>query len=88
MTLMTLPPRLMAELLGSIDVDSADHIQVLGDGAKIANLGLSEDETLVVQLPGTSHISTIVGCILMQVIAEDSPVDSWKPHHETCGPRI
>lgn len=71
MTLMTLPPRLMAELLGSIDVDSADHIQVLGDGAKIANLGLSEDETLVVQLP-----------------AEDSPVDSWKPHHETCGPRI
>lgn len=29
---------------------------VLADEAKVTNLGLSEDETLVVQLPGTSHI--------------------------------
>lgn len=70
MTLKTLCPRSMAELLGSIDVNNPHHIQVLADEVKVGNLGLSENETLVVQVPGTSHYYWLC---LMQVIAEDSP---------------
>ena len=56
----TLPSKCMAELLRSIDVNNVQHIQVLTNKSKVANLGLSEDETLVMQLPGTSHISSLL----------------------------
>lgn len=56
----TLPSKCMAELLRSIDVNNVQHIQVLTNKSKVANLGLSEDETLVMQLPGTSHTSSLL----------------------------
>ena len=61
MMLRTLSFKCMAELLRSIDINNVHHIQMLTNKSKVADLGLSEDENLVVQLPGTSHISTVIG---------------------------
>ncbi|KAF8258395.1 hypothetical protein EI94DRAFT_1140636 [Lactarius quietus] len=60
----------LADRLGSFGVDDKDTIQVeeLGDEDRVADLGLSVDQTLLVQLPGTSHISTIVDFVLIPVI--------------------
>lgn len=56
--IMVLTPKRMAQALASIDTDNAEHIRVLGDGSKVANLGMSEDETLIVQLLGESELLT------------------------------
>ena len=47
---------------------------MLCDEDKVADLGLLHRQTLLVQLPGTSRFSAIVGRVLIQVIAEDNPV--------------
>lgn len=57
----------MAEILGAIKVDDKNTIQRLEEDESVADLGLTPSETLLVQLPGTSRIPTIVGCVLMQV---------------------
>ena len=56
----------MAEILGAIN-DDRNTIRRLPEELKLADLGLSNFQTLLVQLPGTSRISTIVGCVLIQV---------------------
>lgn len=61
MMLRTLSFKCMAELLRSIDINNVHHIQMLTNKSKVADLGLSEDENLVVQLPGTSHNFTVIG---------------------------
>jgi hypothetical protein len=57
----------MAEILRSINANSQDAIQELEDDDSVADLGLSGGETLLLQVPGTSRISTIVGHVLIQV---------------------
>ena len=57
----------LLEILNAIDVDNAATIQQLPERLKLADLGLSEFQTLLVQLPGTSHIFTIAGRGLIQV---------------------
>ena len=60
----------MVEILGAIKVDGKDTIRWLEEDALVADpLRLSHSETLLVQLPaqGMSHISTVVGCVLIQV---------------------
>ena len=61
------PQKELSEVLGKIDVNDMNTIEELGDHEKVANIGLSEDETLLLQVPGTSHISTIAGRVLIQV---------------------
>ena len=56
----------MAEILGAIN-DDRNTIRRLEEDESVADLGLSNFQTLLVQLPGTSRISTIVGCVLIQV---------------------
>ena len=46
----------LSEILNAIDVDNAATIQQLPERLKLADLGLSEFQTLLVQLPGTSRI--------------------------------
>ena len=57
----------LLEILNAIDVDNAATIQQLPERLKLADLGLSEFQTLLVQLPGTSRIFTIAGRGLIQV---------------------
>jgi hypothetical protein len=57
----------MAEILRAINVNGQDTIEELEEDDLMADLGLSGGETLLLQVPGTSCISTIVGCALIQV---------------------
>ncbi|KAH9062331.1 hypothetical protein EDB87DRAFT_292825 [Lactarius vividus] len=41
----------LAEILGSIDVDNEDTIEKLSEVERVANLGLSDTQTLLIQLP-------------------------------------
>ncbi|KAI9434081.1 hypothetical protein H4582DRAFT_2184736 [Lactarius indigo] len=50
----------LAEILGSINVNNKDAIEKLSELKRVANLGLSRDQTLLVQLPDPKVI-TIVG---------------------------
>jgi hypothetical protein len=61
-----LTPRELSEILGRIDVNDEDTIEEVDEDENVANLGLSHSETLLLQLPGTSHISTIAACVLIQ----------------------
>ncbi len=54
----------LVEILGNIDVDNEDTIEMLRPGEQVADLGLTDDQVLLVQLPGTSRISTVVRCFL------------------------
>jgi hypothetical protein len=47
------------EILRSIDVDDNDTIEKVRSMAKVANLGLSKTQVLLVQQPGTSSICTL-----------------------------
>lgn len=42
-------------------------IEELYDEEKVADIGLSDDETMLLQVSGSSCISTIVGRILTQI---------------------
>jgi hypothetical protein len=57
----------MADILSTINVSDKGTIQRLSEVDKLADLGLKDFQTLLVQLPGTSRISTIVGDGLIQV---------------------
>jgi hypothetical protein len=57
----------MADILRAINANGQDVIQKLQADDSVADLGLSGGETLLLQVPGTSRISTIVGCVLMLV---------------------
>ncbi|KAH9063641.1 hypothetical protein EDB87DRAFT_137718 [Lactarius vividus] len=46
----------LAEILGSIDVDNEDTIEKLSEVERVANLGLSDTQTLLIQLPELSQI--------------------------------
>jgi hypothetical protein len=62
----TLPCRRLSDILVKIDIDDDDTIEELNDEGKVADLGFSDGETLLLQLPGTSRISTTVGRVLIQ----------------------
>jgi Crinkler effector protein N-terminal domain len=49
----------LAERLRNIKVDDKDTIEKVGSYVQVANLGLSDGQTLLVQLPGTSRVSSL-----------------------------
>jgi hypothetical protein len=55
----------LAEILRSIDVNSKETIELLNEEDLVADLGLSHGQALLVRLPGTSRISTPIGCVLI-----------------------
>ena len=55
----------MAEILKSIDVDDVDVIEKIDERVLLRDLELSDGQILLVQLPGSSRISTAVGCVLI-----------------------
>jgi hypothetical protein len=58
----------MADILSTINVNDEGTIQRLFETNKLADLGLSDFQTLLLQLlPGTSRVSTIVSRVLIQV---------------------
>jgi hypothetical protein len=67
--IQNLPRDRFDEKLAKIDVDDNETIRLLAEEDKVVDLGLLVGQSLLVQLPGTSCISTFVGCVLMQVIA-------------------
>ena len=46
----------MPEILSTVDINDKNTIQKLSEEVKLAELGLSNFQSLLVQLPGTSHI--------------------------------
>jgi hypothetical protein len=56
----------MAEILRTINVNGQETIEDLEDDDLVADLGLSGDETLLFQVPGTSLLSTTAGCVFIQ----------------------
>ena len=70
------------EILKAIDIRDRDTIEELYVYELVADLRLSDGETLLVRLPGTSRISSVVGYILIQSIAVSSNED---PRSETAG---
>jgi hypothetical protein len=79
----------LAEMFERINVHDKDSVEELSEDRKVADLGLSNGETLLVRLPGTTYISAIVGCALMQIIAEvgDLVAKELDPEYELCFPR-
>jgi hypothetical protein len=63
------------EILRSIDVDDNDTIEEVRSMAKVANLGLSNGQHLLMRLPGASCVSTAIGCFLILGIAVTSSED-------------
>jgi hypothetical protein len=60
----------LAEILSCINrfnVNDGNTIQRLSHDRKLADLGLSDSQTLLIQCPGTSRIPTIVCRALLQV---------------------
>ncbi len=57
-------PKRLVEILGNINVDNEDAIEMLDPVEQVADLGLTDGQFLLVQLPGTSRISTVVRCFL------------------------
>jgi hypothetical protein len=51
----------LAEILRGIDVNDKDTIEVLDEEVQVADLGLSDGQTLLLRLPDTSPIFTGVG---------------------------
>ncbi len=66
----------LVEILGNINFDNEDTIEMLDPWEQVADLGLTDGQVLLVQLPGTSRISTVVRCVLRQAIAVTSNKDS------------
>ena len=65
----------LPEILRAINVRGQDTVEKLHEYGLVADLRLSDDETLLVRLPGTQRISSAVGCILMRSIAVSSNED-------------
>ena len=55
----TITSERMAEILRNINVDDKNTIEKVGSYVQMSNLGLSDGQTLLVQLPGTSRASTL-----------------------------
>jgi hypothetical protein len=68
-------PEHLAEILSRIDVNDKDTIERLNEAVLVANLGLPQDQTLLVRMPGTSRISIAVGCVPIQAVAVKSSED-------------
>ena len=81
MIIKKLTPQKLSELLGKIDINDKNTIEALDDEERVANMGLSFGETLLLQTHGTSCVSIIVCRVLIQVSRQ-------RRHHEGCGPRI
>ena len=66
--------KFLEHMLRGINVDDMDTIQRVFEHVKVANLQLSEGETLLVRVPCTSRISipTTIRCVLIQVIDDGS----------------
>ena len=65
---------ILEPMLRGINVDDMDTIQRVFEHVKVANLQLSEGETMLVRVPCTSRISipTTIRCVLIQVIDDGS----------------
>jgi hypothetical protein len=55
----------LVEILNSIDVNDVDAVEEIGEAEVLANVGLPDGQVLLVRLPGSSRISTAVGCVLI-----------------------
>lgn len=55
----------LAEILKSIDVDDVDAIEEISASVQLEHLELSDGQTLIMRLPGSSRISTAVDCVLI-----------------------
>lgn len=55
-----------AEILSRIDVNDQDMIEEVDEDKRVSDLGLSDGETLLLQLPGTSCMSSTVGYVLKE----------------------
>ena len=66
--------KILEHMLRGINVDDMDTIQRVFEHVKVANLQLSEGETLLVRVRCTSRISipTTIRCVLIQVIDDGS----------------
>jgi hypothetical protein len=62
MVINTSTDKCMAEILSCINVKDRNTIQQLSNDHKLADLELSGYQTLIIQSPGLSHISTIISC--------------------------
>ena len=71
----------LAEILKSIDVDDVDAIEEISDSEQLEHLELSDGQTLIMRLPGSSCISTAVGCVLILArrYVERKSIN-WKGH--------
>ena len=71
----------LAEILKSIDVDDVDAIEEISASVQLEHLELSDGQTLIMRLPGSSCISTAVGCVLILArrYVERKPIN-WKGH--------
>lgn len=54
----------LEEILKSIDVDDVDAIEQIRGSEGLADVELPDGQVLIVRLPGSSRISTAVGCVL------------------------
>ena len=74
----------LAELLRGIDINDEDTIGQLDGAELVAKLGLSDGQ--LVRLPGTSDISTTIGCVPIAVmIITRQKQSAMKPG---CVPRV
>lgn len=74
----------LAELLRGIDINDEDTIGQLDEAELVAKLGLSDGQ--LVRLPGTSRISTTIGCVPIAVmIITRQKQSAMKPG---CVPRV
>lgn len=71
----------LAEILRSINIHDEDTTKKLPEDLKVADLGLSNGETLLVQMPGTLRISTIFGCVLIGHSRYCGRWAGWGPHN-------
>lgn len=55
----------IAEILKRIDVNDVDVIEEIDERRLLRDLKLTDGQILLVQLPGSSRISTAVGCVLI-----------------------
>jgi hypothetical protein len=87
MIIKNLTPRRLSEILGKIDINDKDIIERVEEDEKVANLGPSYGETLLLQLPGMSHISTITAAFSYSSSCHYRRQPSWRSHHDKWGPR-
>ena len=65
----------LEDILSGIDDRDQDTIEVLKSHKRVADLAISEGQTLLVRLPGALRVPTLVGCVLIETIAVTSNED-------------